>query len=344
MKVQNRQVNGQANYKRAAPIFHHEDHRIHMLIAAMDYESTGRPLTCTIDARSMEELAQQCGVRGLRALYNEQCTKEAVLGALQKLGSECGPDDYFIFYFAGHGANLRDAGGEEGGEEADGQEEALVCVNCKGQVSFETLLSDGEFCSQVLRSIHMETRILILIDCLHSGTILDLTKQDWRGREAISIVGCQDAQCSADAGRGGIFTHALLLAVDKLSKVGRDNYSVGMLFNAALHEDELVFGSKQDITIQTAPKFFTDGMAWPLVPPLGYQAPLSRCADPGGIRDDRVISGISSSVLRHVTYECLNVPVSIEEYLSHVQGGAILQLKPCRACTAGCSAGQCLMQ
>merc|ERR1712032_820769 len=138
----------------------------------------------------------------------------------------------------------------------------------------------------------------------------------------------------------------MLLAVDKLSKVGRDNYSVGMLFNATLHEDDVVFSGKQDIVMQTAPSFASDAMAWPLVPPVGYQAPLNRCGGPGGIRRNAATEGVSPEMLSHVNQDALNVPVSIEEYVSHVQGGTLFQgLKPCRACNSGgCAVGGCGIQ
>merc|ERR1712151_617892 len=108
-----------------------------------------------------------------------------------------------------------------------------------------------------------------------------------------------------------------------------------MGYNATLHEDDVVFNNKQDITIQTAPSFATESMAWPLVPPVGYQAPLNRCGGPGGISRNAVAEGVSPELMSHVNQEALNVPVSIEEYVSHVQGGTLFQLKPCRACTAG---------
>jgi len=335
MKTQNRQVNGHANYKRAAPIFHKEDHRMHMLIVALDYDDTGRPLTSSTDAKHVEDLARQCGVQHIRTLYNEQCTKEAVLGAIRHAASECGADDYFIFYFAGHCTDMRDA---------DGEEEALVCVNRRGQVSPETLVSDTEFCASVIPALHPETRALILTDCPHPGLALDLSKDAWLGRQAVHMCGYQDSPVSDEGDTSGIFTHSLLLAIDKLSKVGRDNYSAGMLFNATLHEGDLVFGGRQDAAIQTPAKFSTDAMAWPLVPPIGYQAPLSRCVDGANLRNSSAARSVSPVVLQHVSPEALNVPVSIEEYVSHVQGGALFQIKPCRACTAGCSAGQCSVQ
>lgn len=340
LKVQNHQVNGQANYKRAAPIFHDEDHRTHMLVVALDYGRTGRPLTCTTDAKNIEELARQCGVHELVTLLDEQCTREAMLGAIKQMGSKCGPDDYFLFYFAGHGAHLLDTGCAE----ADEPGEAFVCVNRKGKVSPQSLISGDEFGMEVISALPTETRILLLTDCCHTGTIVDLSKDVWRGRQAIAIAGCQDPQCVDDTSRGGIFTHSMLLAIDKLSKVGRDNYSVGMLFNATLLEDELVFGGKQDVAVQAAPGFSPDAMAWPLIPPVGYQATLSRCTGPEGRLSKAAAPSVSPALLQHVTYEALNVPVPIEEYIGYVQGGAVLRMKPCRACTAGCSTGPCSLQ
>lgn len=341
-KIQNQQVSGQANYKRAAPIFHNEEHKMHMLIVAMDYKRTGRPLSCTTDAKNVEELARQSGVQWLVPLYDEQCTKEAVLRAIRSMGQKCGPDDYFIFYFAGHGTNTVDA---QAADEVDGHDEAFVCVDKNGQVSPATLLSDSEFCAAVLSSCQLETRILIISDCCHTGIITDLSKNCWEGRQAIAVGGCQDVHVAEETGREGIFTHSMLLAIDKLSKVGRDNYSVGMLFNATLHEDDVVFSSKQDITIQISPAFATDAMAWPLVPPVGYQAPLNRRGGPGGKGRSAEMDGVSPEMMLHVRQESLNVPVSIEEYVTHVQGGTLFQLKPCRACTAGgCAVGGCHVQ
>lgn len=336
-KIRNQQVNGQTNYRRAAPIFHQEDHRMHMLIVALDYKHTGRPLTCTIAARNVEELARQCGVQWIVPIYDDECTRDAVLGAVRQMTSKCGPDDVFIFYFAGHGTHREDATGQAT------EEETFVLVDRNGQVSASTLLRGDDLASAILEGCKHETRILILTDTTFSGTIMDLGRGAWTGRQATLLSGTQDARCTEED-RGAIFTHAVLLAIDKLSKVGRENYSVGMLYNAALHEGDIVFSGKQDIIIQAAPRFSADQLAWPLVPPDGYQAPLSRCARPGGIRSDAAKLGVSPVLLQHVRQEALNVPVSIEEYVSYVQGHSLFQLKPCRACSAGYSGSQCTVQ
>jgi len=295
VRVYNHQVNGQTNYKRCAPIFHREDHKMHMLIVALDYKRTGRPLDCVTHARSVEELARQCGVQVLVPMYDTQCTKEAVLSAIKVMGAKCGPDDFLVVYFAGHGASGVGGGASLPGAEDDPRaDEAVVLVDKGGHVSAETALRCDVLADAVLRSVQPETRILLLQDCSHPGAVLDLSRNPrWAGRQATLIAGMSSVKEAEDPSRHGLFTHALLLAIDKLSKVGRDNYSVGMLYNAALYENELVLDGKQDFVIQTSPGFSTDAMAWPLVPPVGYQAPLSRIAGPAGVRANPGMVGVS---------------------------------------------------
>ncbi|CAE8727936.1 unnamed protein product [Polarella glacialis] len=341
VRAKNRQVNGQSNYKRAAPIFHQEDHRINMLIVALDYKNSGQTLRSTEDAKHLEDLAKQSGVQNLVALYDNRCTKDAVRTAIKKAGLQCGVNDYFIFYFAGHATSLRETG-EQASHEL---EEAFVLVDSSGRASQSSLLADEDFSNLVLDSFKPETRILILTDCGHPVPLVNITRARWGGRQVIFIAGTEASEnVPGEDSKRGMFTHALLLGIDKLSKVGRDNYSVGMLFNALLLEDELVFRCKQDVEIQSAPDCSPDTMAWPIVPSVGYQAPLTRCTGPGGVLSNASVFGISPALLQHVVQEALNAPVSIEEYLAQVQGQAAFQFKACRACSAGCSTTPCTLQ
>jgi len=234
-------------------------------------------------------------------------------------------------YFEGHATALSDP------DRQGLHDEALVLVDPNGKASPATLFLEEEFTSLVLENFKPQTRVIVLTDAGHEVAVLDLSQERWKARQIVSISAIEAVRSSGEDCRRGIFVHALLLAIDKLSKVGRDNYSVGMLFNAWLLEDELVFRGLQEIEIQAPSDFSPDAMAWPLVPPAGYQAPLSRCTGPGGILSNASMFGISSALLRHVVQEALNAPVSIEEYLSHVQGLSSFGFKPCRACSAGYS-------
>lgn len=241
----------------------------HMLVLALDYPGTGNELTCTEDGDNMCSLAQQCGITSIMKLYNNEANKEQVLAAIQEVGGRCQPGDYFIFNYSGHGANVAD----KDGDEDDGQDEALCLVTPDGRLDWNMFLTDDEFAEAIGEAVDDDVNILILCDCCHSGTIGDFQDKDgvpkdpWIGKKAISMSGCRDSQTSGDTGRGGIFTHALLLAIEQMKLDGNDDYSVGQLYNVQLDKDDAVFHSAQDITVQwTAELEGPQGMAWPMVP------------------------------------------------------------------------------
>lgn len=319
VRERNVQVNGASNYKRAAPIFHSEDHRIHLLILALDYSNSKQRLPSVIDAKHIEDLAKQCGVHEVLTLYNQQCTKDAVRKAIKTTGSKCGVNDYFILYYEGHGTVLRDP------DFQSAHDEAFVLVDPNGKASPATLFLENDFSTLVLDNFKPETRIILLTDPGHEVPVIDVTREYWAGRQIVHV-SAVDARRSDEDLRRGIFTHALLLAIDKLCQPSA----------TAL--------GKKDLEIQTSENFSPDAMAWPLVPPAGYQAPLSRCTGPAGVLSNASMFGIQSSLLQHVVQEALNAPVSIEEYLKYVQGQARFQFKPCRACSSGYAPAPCSLQ
>lgn len=254
---------------------------VHLLIMALDYKQTSNPLTCTMDGRNMQELARACGVNDVEVMFDEECTSANVTSKVIEMSQRCEPDDYFIFYYSGHGTNVAD----QSGDEADGQDEAFCFVDANGQISYETIMTDDTFAELITENLNSEVRILILTDCCHSGTIADLSKSEWDDFEAISITGCMDSQTSGDVGTGGIFTHSMLLAIENLKKSddAQDEYSVGMLYNTTLAFDDKVFNSAQDITIGTTKSVKPNAMMWPLVPQQPYVSPMTKAQ--GGNRD-----------------------------------------------------------
>mmetsp|Transcript_34742 Transcript_34742/g.78230 ORF Transcript_34742/g.78230 Transcript_34742/m.78230 type:complete len:307 (-) Transcript_34742:43-963(-) len=227
----------------------------------------------------MQKLAQACGVQDVEVMFDNECTKENVKTRIEQMGQRCDDDDFFIFYYSGHGTSMEDLVGDE----EDGMDEALCFVGPQGQLGGRYFMRDDEFAEIVTDAIPEETRILILTDCCHSGTIGDLDKDIWEGREVISVTGCADSQTSGDMGKGGIFTHSMLLAIDHLQRSGEEDYSVGLLYNATVFQDDKVFNSAQDITIECPPAFAPHQLAWPLVPLGDYSAPLSQALHTAGM-------------------------------------------------------------
>mmetsp|Transcript_49341 Transcript_49341/g.104962 ORF Transcript_49341/g.104962 Transcript_49341/m.104962 type:complete len:296 (+) Transcript_49341:107-994(+) len=251
-----------------------ETGEIYVLICALDYKRTSNPLTCTIDGQNVQKLLSACGVprENITVMYDEQCTKEAVLEAISEVGGQCGEGDYFVFYYSGHGTSIKDYSGDE----ADGKDEAFCFVTDQGQITYDSLLSDDDFAEAVTSGVSDDAKIIILTDCCHSGTIADFKSGGWENHKAISIAGCTDEQTSGDIGRGGIFTHSMLLAIAELASQGETDYTVGRLYNTTLAKDDAVFNSAQDIAIQCSPGMLPKNMAWPLVPQGGYTPPYGR--------------------------------------------------------------------
>eukprot|EP00933_Yihiella_yeosuensis_P057597 TRINITY_DN5752_c0_g1_i1.p1 TRINITY_DN5752_c0_g1~~TRINITY_DN5752_c0_g1_i1.p1 ORF type:complete len:374 (-),score=110.67 TRINITY_DN5752_c0_g1_i1:152-1273(-) len=259
------------NFTRGA-----EDATAHVLICALDYKGTSCELTCTMDGNNMQKLCRECGIQDVEVMYDNECTKENFAAKVREVGQRCSDDDYFVFYYSGHGSSLPDLDGDE----VDGKDEALCFVGPNGELSASTFMSDDDFAETVTGAIPEGCRILIMCDCCHSGTIGDFKDECWNGREAISMSGCKDSQTSGDMGKGGIFTHSMLLALEKIQNSDKDDdeMSVGAIYNATLLEDDRVFASEQDIQIRCTPGLKPDGMAWPLVPKGHYRSPLSQAA------------------------------------------------------------------
>jgi hypothetical protein len=248
---------------------------LHVLICALDYKKTKYPLTCTIDGRNIAELARQSNAKTILTLFDEEATATNVQMKIRQLGERVKPNDYFIFFYAGHGTTMMD----QDGDEDDHQDEAFCFVDERGRLAANNFMRDDDFASIMTSSIPKGTNILIISDCCHSGTIADFKRPQWRGHRAISMSGCTDAQTSGDTGRGGIFTHSLLMALEKLNKRQHQGFTVGTLFRATLEKDDSMFHSPQDLTMQAAPHTSYDAMAWPFLPPKSYRAPWSRSRD-----------------------------------------------------------------
>jgi len=105
------------------------------------------------------------------------------------------------------------------------------------------------------------------------GTIADLHKPLWNGRNVVAFSGCRDEQTSSDTGQGGIFTYSLLLAIEALQQSGRTNYSCNELFLEVLRQDDGVFKSKQDISCETNSGCHKKNVMWPLIPRDRYVSP-----------------------------------------------------------------------
>jgi len=244
---------------------------IHVLLVSLDYKGTENELSASIDADHMEGLCRACQVQDLVRLRDKQVTRAVLEGTIAQMGARCRQGDTWIFYFAGHGDNVRDEKTLFGmpclGDEIDGMDEALV-------------LEDGNYLDDdmvvaITTGIPQGVRIIIMCDSCNSGTIADLGKYDWADREVVALSACTDTEEAGDTGTGGVFTHVVLLAAQQLQEGRVPGYSVARLYNEMLQQDKMHIMSAQQFVLSWRDVEPME-IPWPLVPRAKYTAPFQR--------------------------------------------------------------------
>lgn len=225
------------------------------------------PIDTQFGANIFKDLLRSCGVTDITEVCEQNYTAQNIHNAIQSVGTRCDVDDNFIFYYTGHGATMPD----QDGDEDDGLDEAICAVGPLGQeCSMNTWIRDDDFADWLAKYVHAG-RLYVLMDCCHSGTIVDLNKPCWYRKQAISMSGCKDNQEASATGRGGVFTHSMCNAVHEHAKLGKKDYCCGELYNKALECSKPIMAQHhsktgQDISIQTSPGTFPHTLAWPLIP------------------------------------------------------------------------------
>jgi hypothetical protein len=254
---------------------------IYMICCGIDYACSPPPWsTPPLDTRFafgyMQELAKLSGVTEIKTFFNQECNLYNIQEAIKATGKKCGPNDYFIFYYTGHGDHLKD----QDGDEADGEDEAFCFLDKNGnpEPRDQVWLRDDDFANWITNYIPQETNILVLADACHSETVVDLAKDQWTGFTALSMCGCKDEQTSAGTGHGGMFTRALTCALETLQKDGKTGYPISQVWNVTLDEykQRKKPGHTQNISMHTTAGVSAQTFVWPLEPKAGYQSPVNK--------------------------------------------------------------------
>jgi hypothetical protein len=141
------------------------------------------------------------------------------------LASNCAPGDTLIFYYSGHGADIKDTNGDE----SDGRDNVLVPLDYQTK----GIINDDWLFSNLASKLPSGVTLWCFTDCCHSGTMMDLqynfqcnsiyklgtvkkdlkyNSKDWSDQFGMStekskttnadvflFSGCLDAQTSTDA-------------------------------------------------------------------------------------------------------------------------------------------------
>eukprot|EP00747_Dinoflagellata_sp_TGD_P129738 gnl/TRDRNA2_/TRDRNA2_174730_c1_seq8.p1 gnl/TRDRNA2_/TRDRNA2_174730_c1~~gnl/TRDRNA2_/TRDRNA2_174730_c1_seq8.p1 ORF type:complete len:413 (-),score=68.95 gnl/TRDRNA2_/TRDRNA2_174730_c1_seq8:52-1290(-) len=245
---------------------------VHALVVYVDYgfepaksqgwcpAGFGPKLDTQENAETIKALLKATGCQSITEISNLEATREKVLSAIDHTASKCKGDDIFFFFYSGHGTQIKD----QDGDEEDGMDEAMCLPSADGSCNAQTWLRDDDFALKVA-SVRCGAKIFVL-DCCHSGTLLDFSRSIWQNQVAVSLSGCRDAQEAAAMGggsRGGAFTKCLNKATHTLTD---DTYSVGKLFNTAMkYRGEFVPRKHvQNMTIQCPAGMDPTRVPWPL--------------------------------------------------------------------------------
>jgi hypothetical protein len=129
-----------------------------------------RPLSgCVNDVDAMERIlrAPPYAFENVRVLRNAEATRDGILGALDALVAETGPDDMVVIQYSGHGSQKWNASGDE----ASGWDSTIVPVD-SGRKPLENRDITDEEISARLEALGRKTPYATLVfDSCHSGTI-----------------------------------------------------------------------------------------------------------------------------------------------------------------------------
>mmetsp|Transcript_41429 Transcript_41429/g.90398 ORF Transcript_41429/g.90398 Transcript_41429/m.90398 type:complete len:435 (+) Transcript_41429:83-1387(+) len=256
---------------------------LHIIICGIDYSCCAEPWggSHALDTKPafdfMVELADRSGALSKMTLWNKECTKQNIAGALRSMGQRLQPGDTFVFYYTGHGDTLPDQSSGPDKDEDSGRDQALCTLGVDGQAEprAQVWTRDDDLSRMMTQFIPKHAKILIIADCCHSGTIMDMGREQWAGYEAISLAGCTDTQTSAGTGHGGQFSRAITAAIESLQTSKKLDCGVSRMYNKVLEEYQRrkTASHTQNITIHGTgilPKNFP----WPLVPTGQYVSPV----------------------------------------------------------------------
>ena len=140
-------------------------------------------------------------------------TKANILEGIRWMTSQARPGDTLFFHYSGHGGQQRDTSGDE----SDGMDETLIPEDYKSA----GVITDDELFEALCATLPGGVRLVCVMDCCHSGTILDLPY--------VFVANSASLQAAQSAGGGQpFFTHpnpAFNGVIQKLLQMGIDHLS-----------------------------------------------------------------------------------------------------------------------
>ncbi len=131
-----------------------------VMVGISDYPGSGNDLPLTAeDARKLQQSLQRQGTLAAESvmLVDGQATRANVRAAIQRVAAAAGPNDLFLFFYSGHGNQVRS---QVSATEPDGKSETIEMVD--GAITDEEM-------NQMFQQVHTQTALLVLDSCFSGG-------------------------------------------------------------------------------------------------------------------------------------------------------------------------------
>lgn len=121
----------------------------------------------TLDARKLQQALQRQGTLAAESvtLIDGQATRAGLRQAFQRVAAAAGPDDLFLFFYSGHGNQVR---GQVSATEPDGKNETIEMVD--GAITDDDL-------NEMFQQVRSRTALLILDSCFSGGFARDVVSR-----------------------------------------------------------------------------------------------------------------------------------------------------------------------
>jgi hypothetical protein len=139
-----------------------------VMVGISDYPGTNNDLPLTADdARKLQQALARQGRLAPESvtLLDGQATRAAVREAFQRVAAAAGPNDLFLFFFSGHGNQVR---GQVSATEPDGKDETIEMV--------DGAITDDEL-NQMFQQVRAQTALVVLDSCFSGGFARDVVSR-----------------------------------------------------------------------------------------------------------------------------------------------------------------------
>ena len=162
---------------------------------------------CVSDVRQMHNMLTATGFSDVRCLLNKSATSANLSSVLTDMVNNSKGGDSLLFYFTGHGLQLKDISGDE----KDGLDEVLLTYDYNIRNAF----TDDKL-TECLAGLHREATFTLIADACHSGNMIDAVFGEKSAthlkRRYIALSACIQSKIAYEARSGGVLTRALVSA------------------------------------------------------------------------------------------------------------------------------------